>query len=176
MRSAATRSGRAAAAAAGAMLALGACQATVTEPPASTPPTAATAASTTVPLSTAMPTTTITTVARSGAWPAGTITCAELEGTVPVGIDDSDANLDTGLLTFHWGAAQSATVQFLDDPTCTRDSDAWRFVIGHNLEPELLHRLGRLCDFYAALTGTSLEGANVAALVEYLAAAQELCR
>lgn len=159
------------------MLALGACQATVTEPPASTPPTAATAASTTVPLSTAMPTTTTTTtMARSGAWPAGSITCAELEGNVPVGIDDSDANLDTGLLTFHWGAAESATVQFLDDPTCTRDSDAWRFVIGHNLEPELLHRLGRLCDFYAALTGASLEGANVAALVEYLAAAQELCR
>ncbi len=104
------------------------------------------------------------------------MTCEEMEGSFPVGADDSDFDSETGLLTFRWAEDQRATVQVLADPSCTSDSDAWSYVIRHNLEPELLHRAGLLCDYYRELQSLGSAAPNAATVLRHLAVAEELCR
>lgn len=134
------------------------------------PPTvSATVAPLTTPASDDVPT-------AAATWPAGSVTCGELEGEVPVGVDDSGADLMTGLVRFSWGDGESGTIQFLDDPTCTMESDAWRFLLRQNLDADLLYRTGVLCDAVAALESASPAPANLATMLAVFDRAEHLCR
>lgn len=108
-------------------------------------------------------------------WLAGSVTCAELEGAVPIGVDDSSADLATGIVWFSWGDGESATIQVLDDPTCKVESDAWRFLLRQNIDADLLYRTGVLCDAVEALESASPPPANLETVLTALDRSRELC-
>ncbi len=112
-------------------------------------------------------------------WPAGTVTCAELEGNFPSGVDDHRLVLDQGLVSYDRsdgaGSVEEVFIQFLDDPTCTVDSDAWMFLIGGLLNGESLYLGGGLCDFYRRVQEADPPPANLDAVLEQLADAERLC-
>jgi hypothetical protein len=108
------------------------------------------------------------------------VTCGEIEGDFPLGADDHGIYLDQGLVSYYLtsGAPDSAEevlVQFLDDPTCGADSEAWIFMIGPILDAESLHRSGRLCDFYSSVQEADPPPANLETVLVQLAEAEQLC-
>ncbi len=114
-------------------------------------------------------------------WEPGSVSCSELEDNFPDGVDDLTVGpFAEGILTFYWtdaeGVNQQETLQFLDDPSCTSDSDAWRFAIGHFFgEPDRLYASGHLCGFWADLTAFDSLPANYETMAEVLAPAVDLC-
>ena len=108
--------------------------------------------------------------------PVGTVTCAEIESDFPVGVDDHGLFLAEGIITY-WQqpAGEEELIQFMDDPTCTADSEAWKYMIGYLLDPEALYGSGLLCDFYRALPGYYPPPANLETVLAQLAAAEQLC-
>ncbi|HDL42073.1 MAG TPA: hypothetical protein ENG98_03575 [Actinobacteria bacterium] len=111
-------------------------------------------------------------------WPPGTVTCAEIEGNFPVGVDDHGVDLDRGLISYFRSSGadrvEEIFIQFLDDPTCTSDSEAWKYMIGYILIPESLYGFG-LCDFYRSLPTYSPPPANLDTVLTQLATAEQLC-
>ncbi len=136
-------------------------------------PATPTASSSTVTAVTAFepPTTTTPPVTELPSWPPGTVTCESLHASVPSGVDSFVLDYDQGLLTYYWGENKSGTLQFLDDPTCTADSDAWRFLIGNILEPV---DPGVLCDFLGRVE--TFEPANHDTVLTALDDAADRCR
>lgn len=115
-------------------------------------------------------TTTSITAVEVAHWPAGTVTCAELEGNFPNGVDDHAVFIDQGIVTFYdqpVGAEQ--TIQFMDDPTCTIESEAWEFMIGYLLDP------AALCDWHHQLPALEPRPKNLATVLTHLADAERLC-
>ena len=112
-------------------------------------------------------------------WPAGTVTCAELEGDFPLGVDDHGIYLDRGLVSYYRTAGADSVeevfIQFLDDPTCTVESEAWTGMIRHLLDAESLYRSGHLCDFYLSLQETDPPPANLETVLDQLEDAEQLC-
>lgn len=94
---------------------------------------------------------------------------------MPVGVDDSTVALEEGTLQLRWGDGQEMTLQFLDDGSCTLDSDAWVFLIGPNLQPATLYRSGVLCDFHETVAGLDPPPANRGTILAALAQAEDLC-
>lgn len=104
-----------------------------------------------------------------------THTCAELETNLPPTVDDSGLVLEEGLLTLRWGDGMSASLQVLDDKTCTPDTQTWKLLVRPNLDVDQLYRAGVLCDFHAALTLDAGQLANAATALDELEGADELC-
>lgn len=106
------------------------------------------------------------------------MTCAEIEGNFPVGVDDHGVYLDKGLISYFRSSGADRVdeifIQFLDDPTCTADSEAWKYMIGYILIPESLYGFG-LCDFYRSLATYSPPPANLDTVLTQLATAEQLC-
>lgn len=120
--------------------------------------------------------TTVPNQADGPRWPVGTVTCAELEGSFPNGADDHRIDLDQGIVTFYDqpdGAEQ--TIQFMNDVTCTTESEAWMYMIGIILEPDLLYTSGGLCEWYAQLPHFDPPPANLETVEAHLTAAAQLC-
>ena len=121
-------------------------------------------------------TTALIATVEAARWPAGTMTCVELEGNFPNGVDDHRVDLGQGIVTFYdqpVGAEQ--TIQFMDDPTCTTGSEAWKFMIGYLLDPDRLYTSGGLCDWYSQLLLFEPPPANVQTVENHLADAAQLC-
>lgn len=104
-----------------------------------------------------------------------THTCAEFEANLPASVDDSGLVLEQGLLTLRWGDGESASLQVLDDKTCTADTQAWKLLIRPNLDADTLHRAGVLCRFNDALLQDASTLANAVTVMEELSTAEELC-
>lgn len=94
-----------------------------------------------------------------------------------MGVDDHGMALEEGLVTY-WQqpGGEEELVQFMDDPTCTADSEAWMLMIRHILDPQGLYRAGLLCDFYLKLPRYDPPPANLDTVVTQLAVAEQLCR
>lgn len=153
-------------------LVLAACGATAApnkladEPANTTASSAQTMASTTSALATTV----------GGGWPAGTVTCEELEGNFPNGVDDHRVDLDQGIVTFYdQPVGSEQTIQFMDDPTCTTGSEAWKFMIGYLLDPDRLYTSGGLCDWYSQLLLFEPPPANLQSVKVHLTDAAQLC-
>ena len=141
--------------------------------PTTTTPSPATTTTTAPETST---TTTAPVRALEAAWPVGTMTCAELEGNFPNGVDDHQVFIDQGIVTFYdQPVGGEQTIQFMDDPTCTIESEAWKFMIGYLLDPDRLYRSGDLCDWYSQLLLFEPPPANVQTVENHLADAAQLC-
>lgn len=89
-------------------------------------------------------------------WQPGTTTCAQLQGNVPVGIDDFGFPAP-GLIEYRTNDGTIVSIQFADDPTCTADSDAWRFLILQPFTSLLGGADQEPCQMYLAL-GTAEQG------------------
>lgn len=119
----------------------------------STSTVATTSSTSTVPSTTTPATSTTSVTMEAIVWEPGTVTCAELEGNVPYGLDDIGYGFVPGVIRTYWGPDnRPLTLQYLDDPTCTIDSDAWRYVIKNVLVGIVSHDNGESCDFYLGLS------------------------
>ncbi len=134
----------------------------------SAPSTTGTSTLTTTP-STTTASTTSTTVAI--VWEPGTVMCAEVEGHIPYGVDDWGGSIFTGLLAPMWGDNQSLALQYLDDPTCTVDSNAWRFLIKHVLTGALQYFSNERCSFYKGLADSENPPRNLGSVMSLAAPA-----
>ncbi|VAW09508.1 hypothetical protein MNBD_ACTINO02-2097 [hydrothermal vent metagenome] len=143
--------------------------------PSSTSTVAVTSTSTTTTPSTTTTSTTSTTVPVTTTvaivWEPGTVTCAEVEGHIPYGVDDFSDGGTTGLITVRWGDNQSLTLQYLDDPTCTVDSNAWRFLIKHVLTGALQYFSNERCSFYKGLADSENPPRNLGSVMSLAAPA-----
>ncbi len=126
-----------------------------------TPSTTTSTTSTTVPV-----TTTVAIV-----WEPGSVTCAEVEDHIPYGVDDWGGSIFTGLLAPMWGDNQSLTLQYLDDPTCTVDSNAWRFLIKIVLNANLWGNNTDVCIFYKGLADSESPPRNLGSVMSLAAPA-----
>lgn len=158
-----------------------------TEPAVESGPTATTEAGTPTssPVATTVPGSSNTSTdapspAGSLSWQDGTATCAEMDRDFPLGADDHGVYLDRGLVSYYRpgvseDAVEEVLIQFVNDPTCGAESDAWTFMISHLLDPQRLYRAGELCEFYAGLTVADPPPANRETILEHLADAEQLC-
>lgn len=109
-------------------------------------------------------------------WPSGTVTCAQLEGNFPAGVDDHRLDLQQGIVTYYdQPDGDEQTIQFMDDPTCSSDSEAWRFMIGYLLDVDRLLTTGELCDWYASLTRLDPPPGNLQTVRTDVVDADQLC-
>ncbi len=109
-------------------------------------------------------------------WPSGTVTCAHLEGNFPAGVDDHRLDLQQGIVTYYdQPDGDEQSIQFMDDPTCSSDSEAWRFMIGYVLDVDRLNATGELCDWYPSLTTLEPPPGNLRTVATHVVAANQLC-
>ncbi len=104
-------------------------------------------------------------------WGPGTVTCAEVEGNIPYGVDDWGGSIFTGLLVPTWGNNETLTLQYLDDPTCTVDSNAWRFLIKIVLNASLWGNNTDVCTFYKGLADSENPPRNLGSVMSLAAPA-----
>ena len=134
---------------------------------APTTSSSSTSTTTTSTTSTTVPVTTTLAIV----WEPGTVTCAEVEGNIPYGVDDFSDGGTTGLITARWGDNQSLTLQYLNDPTCTVDSNAWRFLIKIVLNASLWGNNTDVCTFYKGLADSESPPRNLGSVMSLAAPA-----